>query len=220
MDVVIAVMETKDWVTYLCAGAGLLATFVAILPTRLRIPSAIFALLLFVTAGIVGFSGGGSTPPTAATSQARPGVTTEPNLRTENPMTETTTSTTGVGSVKRTTDKLVVPRRYSVDLDSDAPDWGVSGFIGGETDFWLPNELTVEKYGPDYPFNEAGLFGRHAPNFEDCAAFTNWEKTAREAGTYYCVKTSGGDLARVLVKNPDSTSAVLAITVWRQKSAY
>ena len=128
---------------------------------------------------------------------------------------------TGVGSVKRAANNLVVPDGYSVDLDSDAPDWGVSSFVGGETDILVVDARSVEVYGPDYPGQlSAGLYGRTAPTFHDCVAFTDWESTAKATGTYYCVRTDEGDYAAVLVKKPKGSSAVLAVTVWRQGTAY
>ena len=49
-------LEPKDWVTYICAGAGLLAALIAAPPSRARNPAAVAAVVLFASAGIMGLA--------------------------------------------------------------------------------------------------------------------------------------------------------------------
>ena len=46
-------METKDWVAYICAGAGLLAGLIAVMPSRAQKAAGVTALVLFLAAGVV-----------------------------------------------------------------------------------------------------------------------------------------------------------------------
>jgi hypothetical protein len=78
-------LEPKDWVAYICAGAGLVAALVAMLPSRLRAASAVTALVLFVSAGIVGLVGqhkpGTPSPTTANASPATAPSASDPVSR-------------------------------------------------------------------------------------------------------------------------------------------
>lgn len=121
------------------------------------------------------------------------------------------------GAVVREGNSLPLAAWYGIDLDTNAPDWGVveTGEDTGDIDVYIDDE--------------PGLFASNGaevalmpepPSFGDCRQTTGlstsitYEQTA--AGAHVCVRTSQGAYAYVgiLEVTTDVPSVALDVTVW------
>jgi cell division protein FtsB len=134
---------------------------------------------------------------------------------------ETSTGPSGTGDhtatiLRQTGDAPVTfSAGYSIDLDSPAPDWGVSAGSAGDVDFSLSG--TTPRLGTP----EMSVVG-HVPTKAECDDATvlqpNFPQDLARVGTQFCTHTYGGPhtaYVHIADINTDNGTITLDIIVWR-----
>ncbi|GAA1369268.1 hypothetical protein [Catellatospora chokoriensis] len=215
------------------AGWGLVRSWT----NRQAVPAAFLVLAIIAVSAAVGAAGdrllrpeqtvvatgqpGGGLSPTPGTPTGDPGPTGLPSASAPAPSTSApaspqVTGAAGQPTVKRTAKGVTLPTYYSMDLDSDAPNWGV---VRNAVDGWdIRGAVGVGVYGIASYRDLTYVSGE--PTHETCVAATalqrGIEQEKTRAGTAFCVKTGEGRWAWVKITgvNKGSGEVTLDLHVW------
>lgn len=210
------------------AGWGLARTWAS----RQALPAVFLVLAVIAVSAAVGAAGdrllraGPAT--TTATGQTGPGgaPSATPVAPTGDPRPSASSASTpsptapaapgGEPAVKRAGSSVTLPIYYSIDLDSDAPNWSV---VRGSVSGWdLRGALGVGPYGVASYRDLTYVSGE--PSHQTCVAATalqrGIEQEKTRAGTAFCVRTSEGRWAwvKITAVSADSGDVKLDLHVW------
>lgn len=183
------------------------------------------AITVVATRSFTGAPGqaAGSTTPSQTSSSIPSGATAGSPTGATTPTTSTTPSSSlppSPAGVKRETavDKpILLTERYSLDLDSTAPDW-ISVPTTAQT---TETEDIYYLYGSLYAKRHLALVKKPEPTRDDCVRAGYQDEYASnkfDAGSWFCVKTSEGTYGRVKVREKESGRLTLDVLVWEARS--
>ncbi|WP_166379396.1 hypothetical protein [Catellatospora methionotrophica] len=219
------------------AGWGLARSWI----NRQALPATFLLLAVIAVSAAVGAAGdrllrpeqtvvaasqpGGAQSPTPGTPTGDPGPSVAPSASAPVPspsaaVSPEATSAAGQPAVKRAAKGVTLPVYYSMDLDSDAPNWGV---VRNAISGWdIRGAVGVGPYGIASYRDMTLVSGE--PIHQTCEAATallrGVEQEKTRAGTAFCVKTGEGRWAWVKITGVDKSSGevTLDLHVWEAAS--
>ncbi|SDM46180.1 hypothetical protein [Allokutzneria albata] len=181
-------------------------------------------MTVVITRGVVtpAPQAGGGTPVPSTTAVSSPATTSQPATTSKPVPTTRPPSVTGTArpAEKRVSDKpVLLTEGYTLDLDSDGLDWGSTPLSSNPSG---PHDLRYSAYSLLAPKHLAPV--KRDATFEDCVTAGYREHVYGSAeigpGKAFCVKTTEGSYARVVVTEVDpGVQVAMTVLVWQPSTS-